>query len=62
MIKFCIATLMSALAVEAKDGSDFNGAEYIALSAKGKSDKIWSKVAESQESGTTHLAQALLVS
>ena len=46
MFKFCVAALMSALVVST-DGSDFNGAEYIALSAQGKSDKIWTKVTES---------------
>lgn len=60
MIRFCVMAHMSALAVTT-DGSDFNGPDYIALSAQGKSDKIWAKVTESQVEGDTHLAMALVV-
>ena len=61
MFKFGVAALLSALTVEAKDGSDFNDATYIGLSASAKSDKIWAKVAESQKSGGWHFAGTLVV-
>lgn len=60
MFKFGVAALLSALTV-AKDGSDFNDATYIGLSASAKSDKIWAKVAESQKIGGWHFAGTLVV-
>ena len=60
MFKFGVAALLSALAV-AKDGKDFNGPEYLRLSAQDKSDKIWARVAESDVSGTWHFAQTLII-
>ena len=50
-----------ATAVSAKDGSDFNGTDYIALTRQQKSDKIWGKITENSDSGSWHLAGALVV-
>ena len=55
-----VCLFLAALAA-AKDGSDFNGPDYIALSRKEKSDKIWNKVIENPKSGGWHLAGALVV-
>ena len=60
MLKFIAAALLVAL-VAAKDGSDFNGPEYIGLSRQAKSDKIWAKVIENNTPGGWHLAGALVV-
>lgn len=61
MFKFGLAALFAAIA-SAKDGSDFNGDAYIALTRQQKSDKIWGKVTENTDSGSWHLAGALVVS
>ena len=61
MFKFGVAALLSALAV-AEDGKDFNGPEYLSMSAQAKSDKIWARVAESEVSGSWHFAQTLIIS
>lgn len=53
--------MLFAALVAAKDGKDFNQPDYLALSRKDKSDKIWGKVTESTESGGWHLAGALIV-
>ena len=58
-ISFC-AALLAAIAA-AKDGKDFKGDAYIALSAEDKSDKIWAKVTENSKSGSWHFAQTLFV-
>ena len=61
MIKFTLA-LLSTLAVAKKDhpgssdGKTFNGPSYLAKSAQEKSDMIWEKVIESDESGDWHFA------
>ena len=66
MIKFTLAFL-SALAVAKKDhpgssdGKTFNGPSYLAKSAQEKSDMIWEKVTESDESGNWHFAQTLII-
>ena len=60
MFKFGVAALLSALAV-AKDGKDFNGSEYIRMSAQDKSDKIWARVAESDVSGSWHFLKTLII-
>ena len=54
MFKFGLSLLFSAL-VAAKDGSDFNTAEYLASSRTDKSDKIWARVIEDTKSGGWHL-------
>lgn len=59
--KFGLAATFAAF-VAAKDGHDFNGDDYIALSRQAKSDKIWGKVTEDTSSGDWHLAGALFVS
>jgi len=60
MFKFGLTLLFSAL-VAAKDGKDFNSAEYLASSRTAKSDKIWARVIEDTTSGGWHLAGALIV-
>ena len=60
MFRFAASALIAAF-VAGKDGSDFNGPEYIALSRKAKSDKIWTKVIENSKPGSWHLTGALLV-
>jgi len=54
MIKFGAAAFLAAV-VAAADGKDFNAPDYIALSRKAKSDKIWAKVIENTTSGWWHL-------
>ena len=65
MFKFGVALLSAVVVAKNKagdsDGKTFNGPEYISLSAQEKSDKIWEKVKESDESGDWHLAGALIV-
>jgi len=56
---FMIAVLAAAAA--AKDGKDFKGDDYMALSRQAKSDKIWAKVTENSKSGSWHFAQTLFV-
>ena len=58
-ISFC-AALLAAIAA-AKDGKDFKGDAYIALSREDKSDKIWAKVTENSKSGSWHFTQTLFV-
>ena len=60
MLRFGISALCAMLAA-AKDGSDFNGDEYIALSRTAKQDKIWARVTENTKSGSWHLQGALIV-
>ena len=54
MFKTSVTALFAVIAA-AKDGSEFNGPDYIALSRKDKSDKIWAKIEENPESGSWHL-------
>jgi hypothetical protein len=60
MFKFVALAILATFAA-ATDGSEFNGPEYIALSRKAKSDKIWAKVIANSKPGSWHLAGALLV-
>ena len=60
MFKTIAAALFAACAA-AKDGSEFNGDAYIALSRHEKADKIWAKVTENTSSGKWHLAGVLFV-
>ena len=60
MFKTFSAALFAAV-VSAKDGKDFKGDEYIALSRQDKSDKIWGKVTESSKSGSWHFGGTLVV-
>lgn len=60
MFKFVGAVLFAALAA-AKNGSEFNGYDYISLSRKAKSDKIWAKLTENTAGGSWHLEGALMV-
>ena len=60
MFKTFAAALFAACAV-AKDGKDFKGDEYIALSRQDKSDKIWAKITENSDEGSWHFAQTLFV-
>ena len=60
MIKTFAAALFAAV-VAAKDGKDFKGADYIALSRQAKSDKIWAKVTENSKSGSWHFTETLFV-
>ena len=60
MFKTFAAALFAAVAV-AKDGKDFKGAEYIALSRQEKSDKIFAKVTENSKSGSWHFTGTLIV-
>ena len=54
-------TAVLAAAVAAKDGKDFKGDEYIALSRQEKSDKIWAKIIESPLIGRWHFLETLTV-
>lgn len=60
MIKTFAAALFAAVVV-AKDGKEFKGDKYIALSRQEKSDKIWAKITENPTSGKTHFAKTLVV-
>jgi len=60
MFKFGLTALFAAIAA-AKDGSDFNGDDYISMTRQQKSDKIWGKIIENTDSGSWHLAGALVV-
>ena len=60
MFKTFAAALFAAVAV-AKDGKDFKGPEYLAMSRQDKSDKIWAKVSENSKSGSWHFAETLFV-
>ena len=55
MFKSFAAALFIA-AVAAKDGKEFKGNDYIALTRQEKSEKIWGKVTESNHSGKWHFA------
>jgi len=61
MIKTFAAALFAAC-VAAKDGKDFKGDAYIALSREAKSDKIWAKVSENPKSGSWHFLETLTTS
>lgn len=58
--KFAAALFTAGIA--AKDGKDFKGTEYIALTRQEKSDKIWAKVTENSDSGSWHFLETLTVS
>ena len=60
MFKAFAAACLAAFVV-AKDGKDFKGDDYIALTRQEKSDKIWAKVTENSKSGSWHFAQTLFV-
>ena len=67
MFKFATIALLNTLAVANSDkpgdsnGRTFNGSKYLKKTAQEKSDMIWEKVIESDESGTWHFAQTLIV-
>ena len=56
------ASLFAAVCVVAKDGKDFNGDAYFALTRQEKSDKMWAKITEDDKSGSWHFAETLFVS
>jgi hypothetical protein len=60
MFKTFAAALFAAI-VAAKDGSDFKGDEYIALTRQAKSDKIWGKIIENSKMGSWHFTETLFV-
>ena len=60
MFRTFAAALFTA-AVVAKDGKDFKGPEYIALTRQEKSDKIFAKITENSKSGSWHFAGTLVV-
>lgn len=60
MFKLTLLALVASIAA-AKDGSEFNGTNYISQSRSAKSDQIWSKITANTKSGSWHLAGALIV-
>ena len=61
MFKSFAAAAFAAV-VSAKEGKEFKGTDYLALSRQDKSDKIWAKVTEKSDSGSWHFIETLVVS
>ena len=60
MFKLTLSALVASIAA-AKDGSEFNGTNYISQSRSAKSNQIWSKITANTKSGSWHLQGALIV-